>query len=110
MLSLIAQLDPNEGAPVPITWWSLIGFAIPILTAVVARYRDSNSAVHAVVAIAASAVVAALQSLVDDIPQDTFPSVVAVFLGVFIPAIASYIGFWKPVADINRKIAPDKGL
>lgn len=110
MLASLLAVDANTTAPLPLTWWSIIGLIIPVVTAFVVRYRASDKAPYAIAAIAASALVATLQGVLDDIPQRTFPAALALFLGQFIPAIASYLGFWQPVVKINQKAAPNAGI
>jgi len=110
MLALLADVNATDQVAIPASWWTLVALIIPVLVAIVAKYRESSSAVHAVIAIVASGLVAVLQMLIDDIPQDTFLSVLNTFLGIVIPAIAAYVGFWKPVVNINQKLGPDKGI
>lgn len=94
---------------IPIGWASIVALFIPVLTAVVVKYRQSTRAPQAIVAFAAAGALAVLQMLLDDVPNDTVASIAAAFLGVFIPMVASYIGFWQPVVDVNKRIAPNTG-
>lgn len=105
MLATIAE----TAVAIPITWASVVGLFIPILTAVFIRYRASTKLPQALFAFGASAAVATLQMLLDDIPNDTVASLLAGFLGVFIPAVASYLGLWQQL-KVNEKIAPNTGL
>lgn len=95
---------------VPINWASLVALLIPVLTAVVAKYRQDTKVVHALIALVASGLLAVVSMLTTAGVHYTVQQVFASFLGVFIPAIASYLGFWQPVTDINRKAVPAKGI
>lgn len=94
----------------PESWVVIVSLLIPVLTAIVSRYRGSTKVVQALVALVASGVLAAVGMLTDDVPNDTVGSIVTAFLVVFIPAVMSYLGFWKPVVDINQRMAPTKGI
>ena len=94
----------------PVGWGSLVALVIPVVTAAVTKFREGNSKVHAVVALVLAGVVAVLQMLTDDVPNDTWQSVFATFLAVVVPAVVSYIAVWQPVADVNKTIAPNKGI
>lgn len=107
------MLAISFGTPVviPITWASLLGaFAVPILTALVVRYRAGDSKVSAAVALFLSAVLAVIAMLTDDIPNDTVLSIVSGFLGVIVPAVVAYISVAQPIFKINQKLAPTKGI
>lgn len=103
-------VDANTAAALPLTWWSLIGLIIPVIVAISVKYRDNSQPLYAIVAIVAAALAATLQGVLDDIPQHNFPTIFALFLGQFIPAIASYLGFWQPVVKINERAAPNSGF
>lgn len=99
----------HHSVAIPINWASLIALLIPVLTAVITKCRAHTSAVHAVVAIVASALLTVVSMIITGAPV-TVSQILATFLGVFVPAMAAYLGFWQPVTDINRKAAPDKGI
>lgn len=100
-------LDTVVGLPVG--WGSLVALVIPLLVALVTKYRQGNSTVHAIMSVAIAAVVAVLQMLTDDIPQDTWQMVFATFLGVIVPAVTAYLIYGKS-QNINARIAPTKGF
>jgi TctA family transporter len=106
----ILAISTDSTVAIPLGWASIVALFVPVLTAVVTRYRDSNRAPQAIIAFTASGVLAVVQMLLDDMPNDSLLSILSGFLAVFIPMLASYIGFWQPVLDVNRKVAPDKGI
>jgi hypothetical protein len=108
MNMLAADLDTVVAFPVG--WGSLVALVIPLFTALVTKFREGNSKVHAAVALLLAGLVAVLQMLTDDIPNDTWQSVFATFLAVLVPAVVAYLAVWQPVADINKRIAPNKGV
>ena len=94
----------------PVGWGSLVALFIPLLTALVTRYRAGTSRIHAIIAHVLSGVVAVLQMLTDDIPNDTWQSILAAFFGVIIPAVVSYLAVWQPVVQVNQRVLPEKGI
>ena len=107
MLSVV--IGAAIAVTIPTVWLPVIGMLIPVLTAVVTRYRADSKAVPAAVAIIASGVVTVTQSLMDDTP-DTTTTLLIGFLMVIGPAVGSYIGFWQPVVKINERAFPKSGI
>lgn len=100
----------DDVVALPIGWASVVALFIPVLVAAATKYRISTRVPQAIMAIGLAGAVATLQALTDDVPNDTVQSLVAAFLGVFVPMVAAYLGFWQPVTDVNTKLAPDKGV
>lgn len=94
---------------IPTTWASFVALFIPIVVAVVVRYRDSDKKVHVVVSLLLSGVLAAWTLLTDEVPNDTFLQVLAAFFGVIVPAVVSYLTVGKAL-KVNEKLAPTKGV
>lgn len=94
----------------PVGWGSLVALFIPLLTALVTRYRAGASRMHAIIALVLSGIVAVLQMLTDDIPNDTWQTILAAFFAVIIPAVISYLSVWQPVFQVNQRVLPDKGI
>lgn len=107
---LAIELASDAIVAIPIGWASVVALVIPVLTAIVTRYRAASRLPQAVVAFVASGALAVVQMLTDDMPNDTLQALVAGFLGVFVPMLAAYLGFWQPVAKVNERIAPDTGI
>lgn len=95
---------------IPIGWGSVVALLIPLLTAMVTRYRGDTRLPQAVIAFVAAGAVTVVQLLLDDIPGDTVQQLVAGFLGVFVPMVASYLGFWQPIVKVNERVLPNKGV
>lgn len=95
---------------IPIGWTSIVALFVPALVAFITKYRGSNAVAQALAAIAASGVLAVVQALTDDVPNDTVQALLATFLGVALPMLFAYLGFWQPVAKANQRFAPDKGI
>ena len=100
----------DDVVALPIGWANVVAAFIPLLVALGTKYRLSTSRPQAFMAIGLSSLVAVLQMLTDDVPNDTVQSVVAAFLSVFVTAVAAYVGVWKPVTDVNTRLAPNKGI
>lgn len=92
------------------SWVSLAAMFIPLITALVVRFRDDHNAIHAAVALILAAGLAVLRALTDGLPNDTVISLLTVFLSTFLPSLAAYYGFWKPVTQINARALPNVGL
>lgn len=94
---------------IPVGWASVVAMFVPLLSGVALKYRGDSSRVHALFAIALTAAVAVVGMFTDAAPQHTVQEIVSAFLGSFLPMLGAYLGFWKPVVDVN-KILPGTGV
>ena len=118
MLSLIAQAaagvegfdEPADVVLAPTFVTFLVTLLLPVLVALVTKAVASDR-LRAVILLVLTAITTLIgEAIVDDgsaiISKDTFMKWVMATL----IAVASYLGFWKPVANINAKAAPAVGL
>jgi len=117
MLSLLAQSAGLDGfdeaadvvlAPTFVTF--LITLALPVLVALATKAVASDR-LRAVILLVLTAVNTLIgEAIVDDgsavFSKDTFLKwVMATAI-----AVVTYLGFWKPIVDVNSKAAPEVGL
>lgn len=88
----------------------ILTLAIPVITALVTK-ADAPDRVKAVVTILLAAVVTLITRSVDDTGQAVLsgPTFYA-WLQTTAVAVASYLGFYKPVTQINDRMLPRLGL
>lgn len=91
----------------PELWVPVAAAFIPLLSALAVK-ADGASAVRALIAIAATGVLAVVNVLVDDTP-DTWESLLATFLTAAVTMLASYEAVWQHLG-INHRVLADKGL
>lgn len=102
-------IDFGSTVVIPFSWASFVALFIPVVTALVVRYRQSDKRVHIAVSLLLSAALAAWAALTDDVPDDTVLSVLSAFMGVIVPAVVSYLTAGKAL-HLNEKLAPTKGV
>jgi hypothetical protein len=118
MLSLIAQAtagvegldEPADVVLAPTFVTFLVTLALPLLVALVTKAVASDR-LRAVILLVLTAVNTLIgEAIVDDgsaiISKDTFLKWVMATL----IAVATYLGFWKPIVNVNAKAAPNVGL
>jgi hypothetical protein len=107
----VLALEWGSTVAIPGSWATIVALFIPIVTALVTRWRAEGArGAQAAVALVLSALLAVWTLLADDVPNDTVLDVVAAFLGVFLPQLAVYLGVYKPIVHINARAAPDVGI
>jgi hypothetical protein len=118
MLSLIAQAtagvegldEPADVVLAPTFVTFLVTLALPLLVALVTKAVASDR-LRAVILLVLTAVNTLIgEAIIDDgsaiISKDTFLKWVMATL----IAVATYLGFWKPIVNVNAKVAPNVGL
>ena len=95
---------------IPPTWAPIVSLFVPVLVALAAKERADSNRVHALLGIALTALVATVGIFTDSEPQHTALEVVTAYLSSFVPMVASYLGFFKPVLAINSRLLPERGL
>lgn len=105
MLSTIVAVVVATVITVPSVLIPLLATLIPVLTAVVARYRGSSKVAEALIAIVASGGLSVLSLVLDDTPGDTTTQLAVAFAVVLVTQLASYLTFWKPVVNINERLS-----
>jgi hypothetical protein len=96
---------------IPLSWASVVALFVPVVTALITRYRaEGNRAPQAVVAFVLSGLLAVWTLLGDDVPNDTVMDAVSAFLGTFVPQLAVYLGLWQPIAHLNARLGPNTGI
>lgn len=93
----------------PDVWVPLVAALIPLLTAAVVRGGRSRNPARALVALGAAGLVAALSALVDA-GDATVGSAVSAFLTAVVVQFTSYQAGWKPLAQVNERVLPDRGV
>lgn len=94
---------------IPVPYQTLLALAIPFVTALVTKFRGGNTIVHAAIATVLAALLAVWALLTDNVPNDTFLDVAAAFLSTIVASLIAYFVVVKP-ANLNAKLAPDKGI
>lgn len=117
MLSLLAQAAGVDGldepadvvlAPTFVTF--LVSLLLPVVVALVTKWNASDR-LRAVVLLVLTAVNTLIgEAIVDDgsaiFSKDTFLKW-ALQTAV---AVVTYLGFWKPITNVNNNVAPNTGL
>jgi hypothetical protein len=97
------KLDPQAVAV-------LTGLVIPVLVGLVTKL-SAPAKVKAIASIVLSAVAALIgQALAVDGSAVLTQRLVITWATTLGTAIASYLGVWKPVAQVNERLLPDKGI
>lgn len=94
---------------IPVAFQSIIALFVPVVVALVTRFRAGNTKVHAAVALVLTALLAVWALLADNVPNDTVLDVVAAFFGTIVPAVVAYLTVVRPT-NLNARLAPNKGV
>ena len=88
----------------------ILTLAIPVVTALVTK-ATAPDRVKAVVTIVLAAVVVLITRATDDTGQAVLSGAVFLsWLQTTAIAVASYLGFYKPVVNVNDRMLPSLGL
>lgn len=94
----------------PIYWTVVVGLLLPVVVAALTKNRAS-SRTRAVLAILGDAIAAiAIRATTVDGSGLIDQALIIDFAFLFVPTVASYVGFWQPVAQVNEKLAPNFGI
>lgn len=110
----VAALSVSEAGSefviAPVYWSMLTGLAIPVVIALLTKETLPTKwkAVLGIVAAALSSVV--IRATTVDGSGVLDQALFVDTLLVFGPQVLSYVGFWKPVLDVNAKVAPNFGV
>lgn len=105
------MLAINWGSTVtlPVAWQTMFALFIPIVTALVVKFRGSDKRVHIAISLVLSSVLAVWALLADDVPNDTVLQIVSAFIAPITVAVTSYLTVGKAVR-VNERLAPNKGV
>lgn len=91
----------------PELWVPVVAAFIPILTALAVK-AENGTAVRAAIAIAASAILAVVEQVTAD--DASVEALIATFAIVVITQVAFYASVWKPLVNVNDRVAPGVGV
>lgn len=97
----------NELIVLPEIWVGVIAFLIPLATALSTKYAGST-AKKALVAGALVIAVAVLEQATAD--AFTWEGLLTTALIAGITQVTAYVGFWKPIVDVNARALPEVGV
>lgn len=102
-------IDLGSTVVLPVAWQTMLALFVPIVTALVVRFRGSDKRIHVVVSLVLSGVLAVWALLADDVPNDTVLQIAAAFIAPISLAVVSYLTAGKALA-VNERLAPNKGV
>ena len=103
--------DVGDGVVIPIQLLTLIvGTLLPVVVGFVTK-SNASERTKAIVALVAAAVATVTMRALDDGTDLVVDSaLIGEFLTLVITTVATYLGWWKPVLNVNARLAPRFGI
>jgi hypothetical protein len=106
---MLAAIEWGSTVVLPVSWQTILALFIPLVTALVVKFRGSDKKIHIAISLVLSSALAAWALLVDDVPNDTVLQIVSAFIAPIVVSLASYLTVGK-AARVNERLAPNKGI
>jgi putative effector of murein hydrolase LrgA (UPF0299 family) len=105
----VLAIDLGSTVVLPVAWQTILALFVPIVTALVVKFRGSDKKIHILVSLVLSGALAVWALLADDVPNDTVLQIMSAFIAPIVVAVTSYLTVGKAIA-VNEKLAPNKGV